>query len=227
MKVTYYGHSSFGVEIAGKHLLFDPYITPNALATLIKVSEIKVDYLLLSYAHMDHIADVPFIAENTEAMVVSNFELYEHFSKQGIAKIRPVNPGGAFTTKEGITIKAVTAVHSSSFNDGSYGGVAMGYVISSKEGSFYFAGDTALTYDMKLIGESTSLSFALLPIGDNFTMGADDAIKACEFIKCTNIIGMHYDTFDIIKIDHNVAKAKFEKAGKKLTLFNIGETKEF
>ena len=227
MKVTYYGHSSFGIEIAGKHLLFDPFITPNPLAASIKVSEIKVDYMLLSHAHMDHIADVPFIAENNEAMVVSNFELYEHFSKQCITKIRPMNPGGAFTTKEGITIKAVTAIHSSSFNDGSYGGVAMGYVISSKEGSFYFAGDTALTYDMKLIGESTGLKFVMLPIGDNFTMGADDAIKASRFLECDNIIGMHYDTFDIIKIDHNAAKAKFEKAGKKLTLFNIGETKEF
>ena len=103
----------------------------------------------------------------------------------------------------------------------------MGFVVSSTEGSFYFAGDTALTYDMKLIGESAQLKFALLPVGDNFTMGAADAIKACDFIKCNNIIGMHYDTFDIIKISKDEVKAKFDREGKKITLMNIGETKEF
>ena len=226
MKISYYGHSSFCVEIGGKCIVFDPFISPNPLAAAIKLDSIKADYILLSHAHMDHIADVPFLSQHTGATVVCNFEVYEYFSKQGITAIRPVNPGGAFTTKSGITIKAVNAVHSSSFNDGSYGGVAMGFVVSSGKDSFYFAGDTALHYDMKLIGEFFKLNFAMLPIGDNFTMGADDAIRTCDFIKCDNIIGMHYDTFDIIKINKEEVKAKFEKAGKKLTLFNIGETKE-
>jgi len=226
MKVTYYGHSSFGIEIEGKHLVFDPFISPNPLASSIKLDTIKADYILVSHAHMDHIADVPYLAERTEATLVSNYEIYEHFAKKGFKAIRAMNSGGSFTT-DGITIKTVNAVHSSSFDDGSYGGLAMGFVISSKEGSFYFAGDTALHYDMKLIGETHQLKFALLPIGDNFTMGADDAIKACDFIKCNNTIGMHYDTFDVIKINKDEVKAEFEKAGKKLTLLNIGETREF
>ncbi|MGP8217251.1 MAG: metal-dependent hydrolase [Bacteroidia bacterium] len=226
MKVTYYGHSSFGIEVAGKRLVTDPFISPNPLASAIKLDSIKADYILVSHAHFDHLADVPYLMERTEATLVSNFEIYEHFENRGIKAIRPMNPGGSFITKEGITIKAVNAIHSSSFEDGSYGGVAMGFVVSSKEGSFYFAGDTALTYEMKLIGDTATLNFAMLPIGDNFTMGADDAIKAAEFIKCKNIVGMHYDTFDIIRINKEEVMKKFEKAGKKLTLFTIGETKE-
>lgn len=226
MKVTYYGHSSFGVEVSGKRLLFDPFISPNPLASSINLKEIQADYILASHAHLDHIADVPFLMESTEATLVCAFEVYEHFTRKGIKTIRPLNPGGTFTT-DGISIKAVSAIHSSSFDDGSYGGLAMGFVVTTKEGSFYHAGDTALHYDMKLIGESHQLKFAMLPIGDNFTMGVDDAIKTCDFIKCNNTIGMHYDTFDIIKINKEEAKAKFEKAGKKLTLLNIGETRDF
>lgn len=226
MKVTYYGHSSFGIETAGKHLLFDPFISPNPLASGIKLDTIKADYILLSHAHQDHVADTPYLAERTGAKLVAGYEVAVYFSKRGIEPIHFINVGGSFT-ENGITIKAVSAIHGSSFEDGTYGGVAMGYIISSKEGSFYFAGDTALTEDMKLIGESTLLKFALLPIGDTFTMGADDAIKACDLIKCNNIIGMHYDTFEPIKINKEEVTHKFEKAGKKLSLLTIGDTKEF
>ena len=115
-------------------------------------------------------------------------------------------------------------MHSSTLPDGTYGGQPMGFVIESNEGNFYYAGDTALTYDMRLIGEYRQIDFAFLPIGDNFTMGVDNAIIACDFINCGNIIGMHYNTFPYIKIDTNEAKLKFERAGKHLTLLNIGET---
>ncbi len=226
MKVTYYGHSSFGIEVAGKHLLFDPFISSNPLASGIDVKSIKADYILLSHAHQDHVADVPFLAERTGATVVSCYEVCMYFHSKGISAIRPMNTGGSFTV-DGITMKAVQAIHSSSFEDGSYGGVPMGFVVTSKEGSFYFAGDTALHYDMKLIGENHQLKFALLPVGDNFTMGADDAVKTCDFIKCNNTIGMHYDTFDLIKINKDEVRGKFEKAGKKISFLNIGETKEF
>jgi L-ascorbate metabolism protein UlaG (beta-lactamase superfamily) len=110
--------------------------------------------------------------------------------------------------------------------DGSYGGNPMGFVVESNEGDFYYAGDTALTYDMKLIGDYRHIDFAFLPIGDNFTMGVDNAIIACDFINCNDIIGMHYDTFGYIKIDKDEAKHKFERTGKKLTLMNIGEQLE-
>ncbi len=226
MKVTYYGHSCFGVEVKGKHLLFDPFISYNPLAKGVKIDEIKADYIFLSHAHQDHVADAEAIAKRTGAVLISNFEICMYFAKKGIDKFRPINTGGGFSTKA-FRVQSVIAQHSSSFEDGVYGGDAGGFVISSEEGNFYYAGDTALTYDMKLIGEGNTLSFALLPVGDNFTMGCTDAIKAAEFVKCNNIIGMHYDTFDLIKIDKEKTTEAFEKAGKKITFLEIGETKEF
>jgi L-ascorbate metabolism protein UlaG (beta-lactamase superfamily) len=226
MKVTYYGHSCFGVETVGKHLLFDPFISGNALASSIKIDSIKADFLLLSHAHQDHVLDAPAIAERTKALMVCNYEIYVYYTGKGIKNIRPMNAGGAFT-HDGITIKCVNSVHTSSFDDGTYGGNPVGFVVTSTEGSFYFAGDTALTYDMKLIGESYKLNFSMLPCGDNFTMGVDDAIKATDFVKCNNVIGMHYNTFDIIKLDTAEATKRFEKAGKKITFMNIGESKQF
>jgi len=225
MKITFYGHSCFGAEVKGKHLLFDPFITPNPLAANIKVGEIKADYLLLSHAHQDHVADAYDIANRTGAVLMSNYEICMYYAAKGIKTFRPMNTGGAVTTKN-FTVKSVNAIHSSSFDDGANGGSPCGFVISSDEGSFYYAGDTALTNDMKLIGEEHKLAFAMLPVGDNFTMGYEDAIKASDFIKCNNIIAMHYNTFDLIKIDIPKVEQAFEKAGKKITFMKIGETKE-
>jgi len=227
MKVTYYGHSCFGVETAGKHLLFDPFISGNPLASSVKIDAIKADILLLSHAHQDHTLDAENIAKRTNALMVCNYEIYLYYNGKGIKNIRPMNVGGSFT-QDGITIKCVNAIHTSTFADGANGGIPVGFVVTSSRESFYFAGDTGLTYDMKLIGEATTpLKFAMLPCGDNFTMGTDDAIKACDFIKCNNIIGMHYNTFDIIKIDTAEVSKKFEKAGKKIHFMTIGESKEF
>jgi L-ascorbate metabolism protein UlaG (beta-lactamase superfamily) len=226
MKVTYYGHSSFGVEAGGKTLLFDPFISGNPLAASIKIDGIKADFILLSHAHQDHVLDAEAIAKKTGATIVCNYEVYLYYSKKGLKNIRPMNPGGTFNVGNGLKIKCVVAIHTSTFDDGANGGMPMGFVVSSPEGSFYFAGDTALTYDMKLIAEHFALKFAFLPIGDNFTMGVEDAISACDFIRCNNIIGMHFNTFDIIKINEAEAKSKFEKAGKSLTLMNIGEIRD-
>ncbi|HTL82835.1 MAG TPA: metal-dependent hydrolase [Bacteroidia bacterium] len=223
MKVTYYGHSCFGVEINGKHLLFDPFITPNPLAAGIDVRSIKADYILQSHGHSDHIADTVDIAKRTGATVIGIYEITEWLSKQGVEKVHPMNIGGKWNFDFG-SVKCVNAVHSNTLPDGSNGGAPMGFVVESKEGSFYYAGDTALTYDMKLIGDYRKPGFAFLPIGDNFTMSMDNAIIASDFIKCSDIIGMHYDTFGYIKIDHESAKRKFENSGKKLTLMKIGET---
>ncbi len=224
MNITYYGHSCFGVEIHGKHLLFDPYITPNELANTIDVSKIKADYILISHGHEDHIADAVLIAKRTNAMVVCNWEIAEWLQKQGIDNIHPMNTGGKKIFEFG-SVKCVKAEHSSSMPDGTYGGNPMGFVIESTDKNFYYAGDTALTYDMKLIGEYRHINFAFLPIGDNFTMGVDNAIICCrDFINCNDVIGMHYDTFGLIKIDKPEAINKFKHQGKKLTLLEIGET---
>jgi len=223
MNITYYGHSCFGVEIAGKHLLFDPFITPNSLAKNIDASAVKADYILITHGHDDHIADAVSIAKRTGAAVVCNTEIAVWLEKQGVANVHPMNIGGKKGFDFGF-VKCVNAVHSSGLPDGSYGGHPMGFVIESNEKNFYYAGDTALTYDMKLIGNYRSIDFAFLPIGDNYTMGIDNAIIATEFINCSDIIGMHYDTFDPIKIDKEEAGHKFKRAGKNLTLLEIGET---
>lgn len=226
MKITYYGHSCFGIEVNGKNLLFDPFITPNELAKSVDVNSVPADYILISHGHSDHVADAVSIAKRTGATVVAAYEITEWAGKQGVKNVHPMNTGGKWQFDFGY-VKCVVAVHSSSFPDGSYAGNPMGFIIESTAGNFYFAGDTALTYDMKLIGEYRSgLDFALLPIGGNFTMGVDNAIVASEFIKCDKIIGMHYDTFGYIKIDHEEAKKKFQRAGLSLTLMEIGQTIE-
>jgi L-ascorbate metabolism protein UlaG (beta-lactamase superfamily) len=223
MNITYYGHSCFGVEIKGKHILFDPFISPNELAKSIDVNTVKADYILISHGHEDHIADAVSIAKRTGAKVICAYEIYVWLSKKGIENIHAMNIGGKVKYDFG-NVKCVNAVHSSSLPDGTFGGHPMGFVIESEEGNFYYAGDTALTYDMKLIGEYRRINFAFLPIGDNFTMGPENAIIASEFINCSDIIGMHYDTFGAIKIDKEEAINKFKRAGAELTLMKIGET---
>lgn len=223
MKIIYYGHSCFGVEVKGKHLLFDPFITYNPLAKNIDVTKIPADYILISHGHEDHIADAVSIAKRTKAQVVCTFEVMLWLSKQGVENIHAMNTGGKTKLDFG-NVKCVKAEHSSTMPDGSDGGNPIGFVVESSEGNFYYAGDTALTYDMKLIGDYRIINFAFLPIGDNFTMGVDNAIIATDFINCSDIIGMHYDTFPPIKINKEEAINKFADAGKKLTLLAIGET---
>lgn len=223
MKITYYGHSCFAVETAGKTLLFDPFITPNELAKDIKLADIKADYILISHGHYDHIHDAVALAKQTGATTISNFEIYQWLGKQGLEKTHPLNHGGGHNFDFGYA-KLLNAIHSSVLPDGTYGGNPGGFLIKTPEGSFYFAGDTALTYDMKLIPEEATLRFAFLPIGDNFTMGTRDAIRAASFLHTSQVIGMHYDTFPPIKLDHAAAINEFHNAGLHLHLINIGSS---
>jgi len=226
MKVIYYGHACFLVEVSGKRLLFDPFITPNPLAKMIKVKNIQADYMLISHGHDDHIADAIKIAKQTGALTVANFEVAEWLNKKGAAKVHALNPGGYVDFDFG-RVKSVSAIHSSSMPNGTYGGVAGGFVVESKEGNFYYSGDTALTGDMRLIGDTTKLMFAALCIGGNFTMGVEDAVRAAEFIRCHEILGVHYDTFPEIKINHLKAQEKFTSSGRNLHLLKIGEAMNF
>lgn len=225
MKITYFGHSCFLVEVNGKKLLFDPFISPNPLAKHIDVNAIQTDYILLSHAHEDHIADALSIAKRTNAKIISNWEICMWVNKNGITNFHPMNIGGKIKLDFG-NIKIVNAVHSSSFPDGTYGGNPMGFVIETSDKNFYYAGDTALTEDMKLIGDYRQVDFSFLPIGDNFTMSVDNAIIATDFLKCNRVIGMHYNTFDLIKIDTQEAIEKFNRAGKELILISIGDSIE-
>lgn len=224
MDFTYYGHSCFAVDAAGKRLLFDPFITPNELAKDVDVDAIAADYILISHGHFDHIADAVRVALRTGAKVIANYEVAQWLGKQGLESVHAMNPGGGFDFDFG-RVKSVNAIHSSGLPDGSYGGQPGGYVVTTKDGvSFYFAGDTALTLDMKLIAEEFALKFAVLPIGDNFTMGAADAAKAAGFVGVEDVVGVHYDTFPPIRIDREAARAEFAKIGRHLHLPAIGET---
>lgn len=223
MELTFYGHACFSVRIENKILLFDPFITPNEKAKNIDINSIKADYILLSHGHEDHVADAEVIAKNTGAKLISNFEIVQWFAKKGIENSHPMNHGGSWNFDFG-TVKMVNAVHSSALPDGSYGGNPAGFVISTKDKTFYFAGDTALTYDMNLIGEEFDLDFCILPLGDNFTMGIDDALKASTFVQCDKIIGVHFDTFSFIEINHAEAINKAKNQNKELNLLKIGET---
>ena len=225
MEFTFYGHACFSVKIGNTSLLFDPFITPNELAKNIDISTIKADYILVSHGHEDHIADVRKIVNSTGAKLISNYEVVTWFAEKGISDSHPMNHGGSWNFDFG-KVKYVNAVHSSTLPDGSPGGNPGGFVIESAEGNFYFAGDTALHMDMKLIPLQTNLDFAILPIGDNFTMGIDDAILAAEFVKVDRVVGVHYDTFGFIKIDSDAAIKAFNTNKVQLMLPAIGETIE-
>ena len=222
MKLTYYGQSTIEIVANGKTLLFDPFITPNELAKHIDVNSLKPDYILVSHGHGDHIADLITVQKNSGAKVICIAEIAGWLGKQDITNVHGMNIGGGFNFDFG-RVKMVNAVHSSALPDGSNGGNPAGFVIYSEDKAIYFAGDTALTCDMKLL-EDEKLNWAILPIGDNYTMGADDAIKASAFVNCKNIIGIHYDSFPVIKIDKDDVREKFIKAGLNLKLPVIGET---
>jgi L-ascorbate metabolism protein UlaG (beta-lactamase superfamily) len=223
MKLTYYGHSCFSVHAGGSTLLFDPFITPNELAKSIDVQKVAADFIFITHAHADHMADAVDIAKRTGAPVITNFEIAQWLEREGVADARGMNHGGSAEFGFG-RVKFTTAIHSSSFPDGRYAGNPGGFVVSTNDGTFYYSGDTALTMDMKLIGDEFELDFAVLPIGDRFTMGAKDAARAAEFVGCNRVVGVHYDTFPPIEIDPGKAVGTFEEAGRTLLLPKIGET---
>lgn len=224
MKITFYGHACLGIQINDVHVLVDPFITGNPKATHIDINSIKADYILITHAHFDHVKDVEEIAKRTNAVIVSNWEIANHYGSKGF-KYHPMNHGGSWNFDFG-KVKYVNAIHTSSFADGSYGGQPGGFVIEGEHKNIYIAGDTALTMDMKLIPMRTQLDLAILPIGNNFTMDVEDAIIAAEFVDCDKVLGYHFDTFGFIEINHEEAKKKFFDAGKDLMLLDIGESIE-
>lgn len=221
MKITYLGHASLSIETKDKTLIVDPFISANELAKGIDIEKLQADYILVTHAHEDHIVDVERIAKRTGAKIISNYEIVSYFGNKGLEG-HPMNHGGKWKFDFG-TVHYTNAIHSSSFPDGSYGGQPGGFVIETNHHRLYIAGDTALSYDMKLIPDVIGqLDLAILPIGDNFTMGIDEAIKASSFLNCSKILGYHFDTFGYIEINHKEAYSKFSEAKKELFLLPVG-----
>jgi len=222
MTIQFLGHASLLLTIDQIHILVDPFISGNPKASHIVLDDLKADYILLTHAHQDHILDAEVIAKRTGATIVSNFEIVSHYQKMGLNG-HPMNHGGSWEFDFG-TVKYVNAIHTSSFPDGTYGGQPGGFIIKGEHKTIYIAGDTALTYDMKLIPLQFKLDVAILPIGDNFTMGVDDALIASDFLECDKILGYHFDTFGYIEIDHQKAIQTFFEKDKDLMLLSIGES---
>lgn len=223
MEIVYYGHSCFEVYFSEHKVLFDPFISPNLKASSVDLSSIHPTLIAISHAHGDHIADAETIAKKSGAPILANYEVTSWFAEKDIENTIGMNTGGTYRLPN-LSISLTQALHSSSFPDGSYGGNPNGFVITCGQRSFYYAGDTDLFSDMQLIGQHYKPEFAFLPIGDHFTMGYERAAEAAKLLNVKKVIGMHFDTFQLIEISHDNALKHFSREGIQLILPTIGET---
>jgi L-ascorbate metabolism protein UlaG (beta-lactamase superfamily) len=222
VRITYHGHACFGIDVGGTHLLIDPFLTGNPLAD-VTAEEVDADYILISHGHGDHVGDAVAIAKRTGAMAISNFEIHDWLLAQGVDRAHPLHIGGCFDFPFG-RVKLTIAHHGSVLPDGTYGGNPAGFLLTLDGKKIYHACDTGLFYDMKLIGEE-GLKLAILPIGDNFTMGPDDALRAVELLEPEVVIPIHYNTFDVIKQDpHAFARRVEAETAAKCVVLKAGDT---
>lgn len=225
MQLRYYGHSCVGLICGIDEFIVDPFITPNPKAADIDVTSIKAKWILVTHAHHDHIEDVALLMKQNDATLICNYEIANWFKKQGFEKVQAMNIGGTFTVND-IEIYMCSALHSSSFEDGTYGGTANGFVVSHQLKNCYLAGDTGLSMEMNILPQKFKLHASFLPIGDTYTMGYKDALIASNWLQTEITIGVHYNSFEALVIDTKAAKQYFKEHNNTLTLMEVGQTIE-
>jgi L-ascorbate metabolism protein UlaG (beta-lactamase superfamily) len=223
-KLTYFSHAAWKIETNEYTILIDPFLDDNPTSP-VKSIDVKADFIIVTHAHGDHIGDAIPIAKANNATIISNFEIANWCGEQGVTA-HPMHIGGSREFPFG-RVKLTQAFHGSSFPDGSYGGMPAGVLITIQNKTIYHSGDTGLFSDMKLIGESMPIDIALIPIGDNFTMGLDDAVKAVEFLHPKMAVPMHYKTFDVINVDPDDFISKVKKSGVDAKVLDYGSSIEF
>ena len=224
--LTWYGHATLGLETGGVKLLIDPFFNGNPAAT-VKPEEVSADYILITHGHGDHVGDTVVIAKRTGATAISNAEIAGWLGKQGVKETHGQHIGGGFKYPFGY-LKLTMALHGSALPDGSNGGNPAGFLLTTNDNKkIYIAGDTGLFGDMKLIGEE-GLEVAVIPIGDNYTMGPDDALRAVKLLAPKTVIPIHFSTWDVIQQDAaGWAERVRKETSAKVTLLKPGESFPF
>ena len=228
MTITYFGHSAIQIETGGTTLLFDPFIDGNKHAEgVVTVDDLKPDAILITHAHFDHWGDTPAIVENCAPQIVGQWEVCEYAKRElGHENVHPMNTGGAWDFDWG-RLTQTYARHSSSFADGTYGGLASGYLLHAEDLLIYNAGDTCVFPEMERMGRNHRIDLAFLPIGDDLTMGIDEAVEAAKLLRPKRVVPVHYGTFPLIEVDVDEWASEMDDAGIDTLVLQPGDTIEF